>query len=94
MNADEDGEDEEDVINEVRFVPADKSKLDAMYKAMSECQALHPDPADEVDDDDDDEEGGDEDEDDDDADGVDGNGDVGDEPMDVVPGQFDDANQP
>ncbi|XP_061184651.1 methylosome subunit pICln-like [Saccostrea echinata] len=31
---------------EVRFVPADKGSLDAMFNAMSDCQALHPDEQD------------------------------------------------
>ncbi|XP_054169227.1 methylosome subunit pICln-like [Oppia nitens] len=34
--------------NEIRFVPEDKSQLDIMFKAMSECQALHPDPNDSI----------------------------------------------
>lgn len=33
-------------ISEIRFVPDDKTQLDAMFKAMSSCQALHPDPQD------------------------------------------------
>lgn len=41
----ENGEDEERPASEIRFVPEDKSHLEAMYRAMSECQALHPDPA-------------------------------------------------
>lgn len=28
----------------MRFVPADKGALDAMYVAMCHCQALNPDP--------------------------------------------------
>ena len=28
---------------EIRFVPDDASSMDAMFAAMSECQALHPD---------------------------------------------------
>uniref|UniRef100_A0A1B6GWS2 Methylosome subunit pICln n=1 Tax=Cuerna arida TaxID=1464854 RepID=A0A1B6GWS2_9HEMI len=31
---------------EMRFAPADKAQLDYMYRAMSYCQALHPDPND------------------------------------------------
>lgn len=31
---------------EVRFVPTDKGALDAMFNAMSDCQALHPDEQD------------------------------------------------
>ncbi|KAL4219949.1 Methylosome subunit pICln [Mactra antiquata] len=32
---------------EVRFVPADKGTLEAMFSALSDCQVLHPDPEDE-----------------------------------------------
>ncbi|XP_037562653.1 methylosome subunit pICln isoform X1 [Dermacentor silvarum] len=49
----ENGQDDEQPASEIRFVPDDKSHLEAMYKAMSECQALHPDPADVGDSDDD-----------------------------------------
>ncbi|XP_074256511.1 methylosome subunit pICln isoform X1 [Saimiri boliviensis] len=52
--ADEEEEDsDEDVepITEFRFVPSDKSALEAMFTAMCECQALHPDPEDEDSDD-------------------------------------------
>nr|XP_039322581.1 methylosome subunit pICln-like isoform X3 [Saimiri boliviensis boliviensis] len=47
--ADEEEEDSDDVepITEFRFVPSDKSALEAMFTAMCECQALHPDPEDE-----------------------------------------------
>ncbi|KAK3095249.1 hypothetical protein FSP39_012179 [Pinctada imbricata] len=31
---------------EVRFIPTDKGALDAMFSAMSDCQALHPDEQD------------------------------------------------
>lgn len=41
-------EDEEPAPSEIRFVPDNKSSLDTMYKAMSECQALHPDPTDSI----------------------------------------------
>ncbi|CAH1397391.1 unnamed protein product [Nezara viridula] len=34
---------EEESLTELRFVPEDKSCLDAMFSAMSDCQALHPD---------------------------------------------------
>ncbi|XP_069496070.1 methylosome subunit pICln [Ambystoma mexicanum] len=47
-----DGEDDIEPITEVRFVPSDKSALEAMFSAMCECQALHPDPDDEDSDDD------------------------------------------
>ncbi|XP_028903752.1 methylosome subunit pICln [Ornithorhynchus anatinus] len=54
---DQSDEDEEaEPIAEFRFVPGDRSALEAMFSAMCECQALHPDPED--DDSDDDYEGG------------------------------------
>ncbi len=31
-------------MTEIRFVPDDKPKLEAMFTAMSQCQQLHPDP--------------------------------------------------
>jgi len=37
--------------NEVRFVPEDKTKLDAMYNAFSDCALLNPDIDDEMNDD-------------------------------------------
>jgi len=40
--------DENDSLNEIRFVPEDKNHLETMFKAMSECQLLHPDPNDSV----------------------------------------------
>ncbi|XP_064615062.1 methylosome subunit pICln-like isoform X2 [Liolophura sinensis] len=47
--------DEDDqVTTDVRFVPADKGTLDAMFEAMSDCQALHPDDEDSFSDGDDD----------------------------------------
>ncbi|XP_032976272.1 methylosome subunit pICln isoform X2 [Rhinolophus ferrumequinum] len=53
--ADEEEEDSDDddvePIAEFRFVPSDKSALEAMFTAMCECQALHPDPDDEDSDD-------------------------------------------
>ncbi|XP_015463483.2 methylosome subunit pICln isoform X1 [Astyanax mexicanus] len=45
-------DDDEGVITEIRFVPSDKAALEAMFSAMCECQALHPDPEDEDSDDD------------------------------------------
>ncbi|XP_029424726.1 methylosome subunit pICln [Nannospalax galili] len=47
----EDSDDEVEPITEFRFVPSDKSALEAMFAAMCECQALHPDPEDEDSDD-------------------------------------------
>ncbi|XP_048696330.1 methylosome subunit pICln isoform X2 [Caretta caretta] len=43
----EDSDDDDEPIAEFRFVPSDKSALEAMFSAMCECQALHPDPEDE-----------------------------------------------
>ncbi|KAK2722005.1 methylosome subunit pICln-like [Artemia franciscana] len=41
----EDGDNEEyPPINEVRFVPSQPDRLEEMYKALSDCQLLHPDP--------------------------------------------------
>ncbi|XP_004781089.2 methylosome subunit pICln isoform X2 [Mustela nigripes] len=47
----EDSDDDGEPIAEFRFVPSDKSALEAMFTAMCECQALHPDPEDEDSDD-------------------------------------------
>uniref|UniRef100_A0A8C6DAL8 Methylosome subunit pICln n=1 Tax=Moschus moschiferus TaxID=68415 RepID=A0A8C6DAL8_MOSMO len=47
----EDSDDDIEPIAEFRFVPSDKSSLEAMFTAMCECQALHPDPEDEDSDD-------------------------------------------
>ncbi|XP_013775248.1 methylosome subunit pICln-like [Limulus polyphemus] len=44
-------EDEESKTSEVRFVPENTGVLDAMFKAMMDCQALHPDPDDSYSDD-------------------------------------------
>lgn len=49
VNNDDDEEDEEEDekdSSELRFIPQDKSCLNSMYNAMSDCQALHPDPND------------------------------------------------
>ncbi|RMC07505.1 hypothetical protein DUI87_16979 [Hirundo rustica rustica] len=43
----DDSDDDVEPIAEFRFVPGDKSVLEAMFSAMCECQALHPDPDDE-----------------------------------------------
>lgn len=59
-NGGESDDDSTDPITEIRFIPEDKAALDGMYKAMCDCQALHPDPEDSFsgeDDDEDDEEG-------------------------------------
>ena len=44
--ADED--DADDGLLEVRFVPDAPEHLESMFKAMNECQLLHPDPDDSV----------------------------------------------
>lgn len=45
-------DDSDDKVGEVRFVPEDKSALDVMFKALSECQVLHPDPQEQEEDED------------------------------------------
>ncbi|XP_037378926.1 methylosome subunit pICln isoform X2 [Talpa occidentalis] len=47
----DDDDDDVEPIAEFRFVPSDKSALEALFTAMCECQALHPDPEDEDSDD-------------------------------------------
>lgn len=44
-DADEEEEDEPDPPSIVRFVPEDTTTLEAMFSALSQCQLLHPDPA-------------------------------------------------
>ncbi|XP_014219383.1 methylosome subunit pICln [Copidosoma floridanum] len=39
-------DDSEAPITEMRFAPDDTNNLDAMFQAMNQCQALHPDPQD------------------------------------------------
>ncbi|XP_046428833.1 methylosome subunit pICln isoform X1 [Neodiprion pinetum] len=44
-NDEEDDDDESETpMTEMRFVPENSNSLDAMFQAMSQCQALHPDP--------------------------------------------------
>jgi len=43
-------------ITEIRFIPDNKTMLEALFHAMSECQALHPDPNDSISEEDDDDE--------------------------------------
>jgi nucleotide-sensitive chloride channel 1A len=38
--------DESDEIQPIRFVPEDKTYLNPIFKAINECQAMHPDPED------------------------------------------------
>lgn len=45
--SDED-DDETTAITEIRFIPDDNSALDSMFRAMSECQILHPDADDSI----------------------------------------------
>lgn len=69
----EDEIDEDTGMTEVRFVPEDKTHLDSMFQAMSDCQALHPDPEDNDSPNEEEDEHGDEgggDEEDDDSDGM------------------------
>jgi len=35
--------DSEGGMTEIRFIPDDKSKLDSLFQAMNECASLHPD---------------------------------------------------
>ncbi|XP_017321511.1 methylosome subunit pICln isoform X1 [Ictalurus punctatus] len=42
----EESDDDNEVITEIRFVPSDKAALESMFSAMCDCQALHPDPED------------------------------------------------
>lgn len=44
----EDDEDDEGGVTEVRFVPEDKGILQEMFEALKECQTLHPDPNDSI----------------------------------------------
>ncbi|XP_034252358.1 methylosome subunit pICln [Thrips palmi] len=43
---DEDEDEEEQESTVMKFLPEDTTALDAMYQAMSQCQALNPDPND------------------------------------------------
>ncbi|XP_008203737.1 methylosome subunit pICln [Nasonia vitripennis] len=43
---DSDDDDSDAPITEMRFAPDNTNSLDAMFQAMNECQALHPDPQD------------------------------------------------
>ncbi|XP_045781036.1 methylosome subunit pICln [Maniola jurtina] len=56
QNEDDDDDDDFDAdnhpITQLRFIPQNEGDLSSMYSAMSQGQALHPDPADEVDDED------------------------------------------
>ena len=45
-DVDESSEDDEEGMTEIRFVPENKGCLQDLFKAMSDCQALHPDPED------------------------------------------------
>lgn len=42
-NEDEEGD---TPMTEMSFVPDDTNNLEAMFEAMNQCQALHPDPQD------------------------------------------------
>lgn len=43
---DEEEEDKDQIITEVRFIPSNKLSLEPMFRAMSGCQVLHPDEQD------------------------------------------------
>lgn len=96
QNGDSESNDEDECdpgVTEVRFIPEDKSSLQTMFSAMSDCQVLHPESDDslsedeyhEADDDDEEEEY---------EDGRGRNHANGDTEMDVDEGQFDDADKP
>lgn len=94
---DEGDDDDEDELNELRFIPDSSTSLEAMFKALSDCQLLHPDPNDDLSDEDE-HDGGNE-YDVDAAEHIlgvgDGNGhmdsDGENDVMEVIPGQFEDA---
>ncbi|XP_045583745.1 methylosome subunit pICln isoform X2 [Procambarus clarkii] len=44
--SDSEDDDDESAMTEVRFVPSDHFSLEPMYKALNDCQLLHPDPED------------------------------------------------
>ncbi|XP_068686168.1 methylosome subunit pICln-like isoform X2 [Montipora foliosa] len=46
-------DDSDDRVGEIRFVPQDKAMLDVMFRALSDCQILHPDPQEEEEEDED-----------------------------------------
>ncbi|PZC82936.1 methylosome subunit pICln-like [Helicoverpa zea] len=50
---DDDYDADEEPMTKLRFVPANDNDLEGLFLAMNQGQALHPDPADEVDDDED-----------------------------------------
>ncbi|XP_026743561.1 methylosome subunit pICln-like [Trichoplusia ni] len=52
QDIDDDYDADEEPMTKLRFVPANENDLEAMFLAMNQGQALHPDPADEVDEDD------------------------------------------
>ncbi|KAE8742289.1 hypothetical protein FOCC_FOCC012168 [Frankliniella occidentalis] len=105
-DSDEDPEDGQNTI--LKFLPDDTAALEAMYQAMSQCQALHPDPDQQSDSDPenifvdaDGEEAEGEDDGQDDAEydeaqdfepGSNGNGQAADEAMEVDSAQFEDAD--
>lgn len=46
-NSSENEDDDEDTpITEMRFAPDNTNNLELMFQAMNACQALHPDPQD------------------------------------------------
>lgn len=45
-DSNEDDDNSDSIITEMKFVPLNKNNLKPMFDAMSECQALHPDPQD------------------------------------------------
>lgn len=53
----EENSDDSDEISPIRFVPEDKTFLQPMFRAINECQALHPDPEDDNSENEDEEDG-------------------------------------
>lgn len=43
---DENDDDSETPMTEMRFAPDNTNNLELMFQAMNQCQALHPDPQD------------------------------------------------
>lgn len=42
--SDDDEDDEDSGMIEIRLVPQDKATLEDIFMAMNQCQKLHPDP--------------------------------------------------
>jgi len=85
LDDDSESDDEASDMTEIRFVPENKACLQDLFRHMSDCQALHPDPENEEEEEEDigeEEEDGGEEEEENGADADENNG-----------GQFDDADE-